>query len=99
MRNPLARENGFTLIELLVVVSIILILITIAMPNFMDAMTRAKVARARADMRTVSVALEQYYIDWRHYPPDHLPDSAGFHTAFAGLFQITSPLTYLVEVP
>lgn len=99
MRKPPRKRRGFTLIELLVVISIILILITIALPNFMDAMTRAKVARARADMRTISIALETYYIDWRHYPPDHLPDSTGLHSEFAGLFQITTPLTYLQEVP
>jgi hypothetical protein len=50
-------------------------------------------------MRTISIALEQYFIDFQVYPPDHLPDSSGYHTAFAGLFQITTPLTYLLEVP
>jgi prepilin-type N-terminal cleavage/methylation domain-containing protein len=99
MRKLPSYKSGFTLIELLVVISIILILITIALPNFTDALTRAKVARARADMRTVSVGLEQYFIDWQMYPPDHWPDSSGYHTAFAGLFQITTPLTYLLEVP
>ncbi len=36
-------RTGFTLIELLIVIAIILILIAIALPNFMEAQMRAKV--------------------------------------------------------
>lgn len=57
------RRYGFTLIELLIVVAIIAILAAIAVPNFLEAQTRAKVSRAAADMRTLSTALETYQID------------------------------------
>jgi len=59
---------GFTLIELLIVVAIIAILAAIAVPNFLDAQVRAKVSRVRADQRSVSVALEAYYVDNNTYP-------------------------------
>lgn len=62
------KRLGFTLIELLVVVGIISILASIAVPNFLEAQTRAKVSRAQTDMRTVSVALESYVLDHNHYP-------------------------------
>lgn len=51
---------GFTLIELLIVIAIILILIAIALPNFLEAQARAKVTRARADMRSLGTAIESF---------------------------------------
>jgi prepilin-type N-terminal cleavage/methylation domain-containing protein len=63
-RHPVA----FTLIELLIVVAIIAILAAIAVPNFLEAQTRAKASRARSDLRTVATAIETYYIDNNAYP-------------------------------
>lgn len=57
------KRSAFTLIELLVVVAIIGILASIAVPNFLNAQVRAKVARCYADMRTTSTAIEQLRLD------------------------------------
>jgi len=62
-------KRAFTLIELLIVVAIIAILAAIAVPNFLEAQTRSKVSRMKADLRTVAVALESYMVDVNHYPP------------------------------
>jgi prepilin-type N-terminal cleavage/methylation domain-containing protein len=61
--------NAFTLIELLIVVGIIAILAAIAVPNFLEAQTRAKVSKARSDLRTAATALEAYRVDWGDFPP------------------------------
>ncbi len=63
------KQGAFTLIELLIVVAIIAILAAIAVPNFLEAQTRAKVSRAKSDMRTLATALESYYVDNNNYVP------------------------------
>jgi prepilin-type N-terminal cleavage/methylation domain-containing protein len=61
-------RKGFTLIELLIVVAIIAILAAIAVPNFLEAQTRAKVSRVRSDLRSIATAIESYRIDNNRYP-------------------------------
>ena len=61
-------RKGFTLIELLIVVLIIAILAAIAVPNFLEFQTRAKVSRVKADHRSLATAIEAYYVDNDEYP-------------------------------
>ncbi|MEI7635185.1 MAG: prepilin-type N-terminal cleavage/methylation domain-containing protein [bacterium] len=68
-RSSTLHEKGFTLIELLIVVAIIAILAAIAVPNFMEAQTRAKVSRTKNDLRCIATALESYRMDAPRYPP------------------------------
>jgi prepilin-type N-terminal cleavage/methylation domain-containing protein len=72
------KNRAFTLIELLIVVAIIAILAAIAVPNFLEAQTRAKVSRAKADMRAMATAVESYAVDANKYPFYHNALDPGF---------------------
>jgi len=78
-------EPAFTLIELLIVVAIIAILAAIAVPNFLEAQTRAKVSRAQADMRALATAVETYMVDTNRAPRT--------------LDYLTSPIAYIATLP
>ncbi len=88
-------RRAFTLIELLIVVAIIAILAAIAVPNFLEAQTRAKVSRAKSDMRSISVGIESYNIDYSVYPPN--PDVRfGFNVTPK---ELTTPIAYITSRP
>jgi prepilin-type N-terminal cleavage/methylation domain-containing protein len=93
--------KGFTLIELLIVVAIIAILAAIAIPNFLAAQTRSKVAKVIAEMRTVATGLESYYVDQNVYVP---ADEVGSWMPPHGnpneqLYRLTTPIAYLTSIP
>ncbi len=70
IHSPAVRRGmkGFTLIELLIVIAIILILISIALPNFIEARLRAQVTKARGEIHSIRTAFEMYHNDWKIYP-------------------------------
>ena len=68
MQHQFRRQQGFTLIEIMVVVVIISVLIGLVAPNIMGRVDEAKVTAAKADIATMSQALDMYRIDNGHYP-------------------------------
>lgn len=86
------KTKGFTLIELLIVVAIIAILAAIAVPNFLEAQTRAKVARVKSDHRSLATAIESYFVDHGMYPPNSNGPAGGVAVA-ANSYQMMVPLS------
>ncbi|GIX44512.1 MAG: hypothetical protein KatS3mg130_0920 [Candidatus Sumerlaea sp.] len=87
---------GFTLIELLIVVAIIAILAAIAVPNFLEAQTRAKVSRVKADMRSFATAIEAYLVDNNKLGRTYRPSAAWTRTRINA--QFTTPIAYITSV-
>ena len=57
------RQKGFTLIELLIVVAIIGIIAALLIPNFLDALQKAKQKRTVADIRNTGTAMFSWLTD------------------------------------
>lgn len=103
-------KKGFTLIELLIVVAIIAIIASIALYNFQGAQIRAKVSRAKAELKTVAGALESYHVDNSAYPPYHYVTTTEFYLGgwanavgevlpFDGANPLTTPIAYITSMP
>lgn len=101
-------KHAFTLIELLIVVAIIAILAAIAVPNFLEAQTRAKVSRAQNDMRSLATAIESYTVDNNKPPSAWLPNGnvsgrSVFYPDVAlavspRFIRLTTPVAYMTSV-
>ena len=92
-------KRAFTLIELLIVVAIIGILAAVAVPNFMNARTRAQVSRATADLKNIGTAIDMYSADHGTYPPHYnfIDGVANNHSMYQ--LYLTTPVSYIAAIP
>jgi general secretion pathway protein G len=73
------KLRGFTLIELMIVMSIIVILLGIAIPNYRRSIVRARESVLKDDLFTMRSVIDQYTLD-KQKAPQSLDDlvSAGY---------------------
>jgi general secretion pathway protein G len=61
-------ERGFTLVELMIVMAVIGILLTIAIPAYLQSIKKAKEAVLKEDLHTMRTAIDQYTVDKEKAP-------------------------------
>jgi general secretion pathway protein G len=62
------RRRGFTLVELMVVMTVIALLISVVVPNYMGKMRRAEEAVLQQNLAIMRDALDKHYADAGKYP-------------------------------
>ena len=63
-----AGHRGFTLVEMVVVISLILVLLSIALPMYNQSILRAKEARLHQNLTTLNKVIQEYSLDKKHAP-------------------------------
>ena len=73
------RNRGFTLIEMMIVISIILILVSVALPAYNQSILRARESVLKQNLFTLRSVISQYTLD-KQKAPQALDDlvSAGY---------------------
>ena len=97
--------HGFTLIELLIVIVLIGILTSIGIFAFMSSQRKSRDSRRKADLSSITKALEMYNNDVGTYPAasaglivgcgDLVKTACSWGTSFAN----TTKATYMVKLP
>ena len=67
-RSGQRRNRGFTLIEMIIVISLILVLLSIALPMYNQSIIRAREATLRENLQTLNKVIDQYSLDKKKAP-------------------------------
>lgn len=68
LSRKIRNTRGFTLMELMVVILIIAVLASLVVPRLLGAGDDAKIAAAKANISTISSALQRFRLDCDRFP-------------------------------
>ncbi len=64
------KKNGFTLVELMVVLTVIALLLSVVVPDYVGRLKRAEEAVLQENLSVMRDALDKHYADAGRYPAD-----------------------------
>ena len=100
--STVRKQKGFTLVELLIVIVILGLLTTIGLGSFMSSQRKGRDARRKADLDSITSALEMYYNDYNQYPVnDSSAEIDGCDSGGCGWNQVweKNGAIYMVQIP
>lgn len=99
----------------MIIIAILMIIAAFVIPDFMEPVHRPKTANVRTDLRSISTALEAYYVDDNRYPLSFSDISRNLFARFgadspmssqptfgllsSGYANLTSPVPFMDRVP
>lgn len=97
------KNKGFTLVELLIVIVILGLLSTIGIGSFISSQKKGRDARRKADLESITRAMELYYNDNDQYPGSSGGLIQGCDGSACSWNQIwddqSGGVTYMVQLP
>jgi type IV pilus assembly protein PilE len=72
-----SRRGGFTLIEVMITVAVVAILAAVALPSYIEYVTRSKLVEAKSNLSDMRTRMEQYFLDNRTYPTACIAAASG----------------------
>jgi len=90
-----SRFGGFTLIEVMITCAVIAILAAIALPSYIDYVTRSKLVEAKSNLSDMRTRVEQYFLDNRSYPTG----GTGGCTAYPSTMPVPAPPANTIYLP
>lgn len=96
----MVKNRGFTLVELLVVVAIMSILTIITVSQFDNAKKKGRDVQRKADLSSLSKALQLYYTDYEAFPLATVGGGISLPGAtWGGTFQDATGYVYMKVLP
>jgi type IV pilus assembly protein PilA len=85
----MGKSHGFTLIELMIVVTIIGILAALAIPAYMNYLTRAKVSEGLTLSHPIKASIAEYFSSTGAFPADNATLGIGAPATLHGKYVAT----------